>query len=150
MYEVLALDMVDPVTTESNNMWDILEVLGIEAARQFLLEEFTAVICADTFINKCHIALLADAMTYLGSISAMTRYGVHRNQSGPLTKSSFEECLEESSESGCIRRFGGYAGRVRCDHGRKTVASGDWVSANYTINLELSKYENDDQVYLIF
>ena len=100
LYEVLALDIVDNTRTVSNNMWEIYEIFGIDATREFLIEEFMKVISSDASINRRHMSLLVDIMTYIGSISSISRYGVHRNQSGPLTKSSFEECLENLLKAG--------------------------------------------------
>ena len=56
-------------------MWEIYEVLGIEATRQFLLEEYTDVVSSDgTFINSCHIELLVDIMTSFGSINSIRNW----------------------------------------------------------------------------
>ena len=49
-------------------MWEIYEIFGIEAARQSLIDEFMDVVSSDgTFINKRHILLLADIMTFSGT-----------------------------------------------------------------------------------
>jgi hypothetical protein len=84
----------------SNYLWEIYETLGVEATRAFLIDEFLGVISSDAYINRAHVALLVDTMLYTGSITSISRYGVIRNQSGPLTKCTFEEPLEHLLEAG--------------------------------------------------
>jgi DNA-directed RNA polymerase II subunit RPB1 len=89
--ELLALASVDECRTISNNVWDIYEVLGIEAARQFLIEEFMNILEG---INYCHPYLLVDRMTHAGSISSITRYTMKKDTCGPFGKASFEETMD--------------------------------------------------------
>ena len=61
----------------SNNMWDIYKNLGIEAVREFLIEEFKSVVSSDgTYIDMRHVMLLVDIMCHTGSISSISRYGI--------------------------------------------------------------------------
>ena len=90
--KLLALDIVDETKTLSNNVWDIFSVLGIEAARQFLIEEFMSILDG---INSCHPRLLVDRMTRSGNISSLTRYTMKKEEdSGVLGKASFEETMD--------------------------------------------------------
>jgi DNA-directed RNA polymerase beta' subunit len=99
--EIMGLDWIDPSTVYSNNMWDIYRVLGIEAVRAFLEEELKRVISSDgTFIHPCHMTLLIDFMTYQGMIISVSRYGMKKEQSSPLAKASFEECLDHFLTAG--------------------------------------------------
>jgi DNA-directed RNA polymerase II subunit RPB1 len=100
LYTLMSLPGVDVTRTRSNHMWEIYQVFGIEAARQFMLEEMTSVIASDSYLNKRHIQLLVDMMVYTGTITSVSRYGVHRNQSGPLSKSSFEESMDNFLKAG--------------------------------------------------
>ena len=87
--------------TISNNMWNIYETLGIEATREFLIDEFMNIVSADgTFINSCHIELLVDIMTFSGSITSISRYGMKNDQFGALAKASFEESLDNFLKAG--------------------------------------------------
>ena len=93
--EILSLPFVNPGSVMSTSMWDIYETMGIEAVREFLIEEFTKVVSSDgTFINECHILLLADIMTFHGIINSISRYGMKKEQTGVLSRSSFEESLD--------------------------------------------------------
>ena len=88
---LLACSIVDCARTTSNNVWDIYDVLGIEAVRAFLIEEFMAIMEG---INMCHAELLVDRMTHAGSISSITRYTMKKDESGPFGRASFEETME--------------------------------------------------------
>ena len=93
--ELLSLSFVQPETAKSNNMWEIYDIMGIEAVREFLIQEFTNVVSSDgTFINRCHVLLLVDLMTFHGSINSISRYGMKKEQIGVLSRSSFEESLD--------------------------------------------------------
>jgi len=98
--DTLSVGSVNPRQTQSNHMWDIYTVFGIEAVRQFLVEEFTRVVCLDSYIHQRHITLLADTMTYTGQLSSVNRHGVHRHQFSPFSKSSFEESFENFLKAG--------------------------------------------------
>lgn len=99
--EILSLPFVDIETVSSNNMWDIYNVMGIEATREFLIEEFTSVVSSDgTFINPAHVILLVDIMTYQGTINSVSRYGMKKEQMGVLSRSSFEESLDQFCNAG--------------------------------------------------
>jgi DNA-directed RNA polymerase beta' subunit len=115
--KLLSLDIVDNTRTLSNHMWEIYETLGIEATREFLIQEFINTISVDSYINKRHIELLVDVMLYTGSISSISRYGVHKNQSGALTKCSFEESLDQILKAGIYgeeENINGVSGAIIC------------------------------------
>ena len=94
---VLAHPRVDMVRTISNNVWDILHALGIEAARAYMIREFSTIMEG---INLCHIAILVDKMTFSGSISSISRYGMRRDDAGVLNRASFEETLDNLLNAG--------------------------------------------------
>ena len=101
LYGLFSHPLVDKKRTLCNNMWEIYAVFGIESARQFLIEEFMDVVTSDgTFVNSSHVELLVDLMTYTGSIISISRYGQKKVGSGPLSKASFEESLENFLKAG--------------------------------------------------
>jgi DNA-directed RNA polymerase II subunit RPB1 len=89
--KLLAIDIIDATRTISNNVWDIYEVLGVEAAREFLIQEFMSIMEG---INSCHACLLVDRMTFNGNIASITRYTMKKDDSGPFGKASFEETMD--------------------------------------------------------
>ncbi|KAL8303907.1 hypothetical protein RB597_004716 [Gaeumannomyces tritici] len=100
---VLAVDGVDRVRSGTNDLHQIVEMLGIEAARTALLGELTQVLAFDgSYVNHRHLALLVDVMTYRGSIAAVTRHGINRADTGALMRCSFEETVEILLEAASI------------------------------------------------
>jgi DNA-directed RNA polymerase II subunit RPB1 len=85
--------LLDPRRTSSNHISEIFEVLGIEAARQAIIDEIYSVILdSGSSISIRHIMLLADYMTCAGThILSVDRNGMKRTEAGPLAKCSFEE-----------------------------------------------------------
>ena len=88
--EIILQPYVDYKRTKSNNMWDNFEVLGIEGAHKYLLDEFGKIIK----VNKRHLDILIDSMTQPGKIMSVSRYGIDRKQVGPLAKACFEQPIE--------------------------------------------------------
>ena len=81
--------------TSSNNIPEINDVLGIEAARKKLLLEMREVYAGyDIRINYRQYSLLVDTMCHRGYIMAVSRTGINRiNSVGPLMRCSFEETV---------------------------------------------------------
>lgn len=89
--EVLELDFVDNERTISNDIHEIKEVLGIEAARQAIINEVFKVIEAQGLnVDRRHIKLVADTMCQNGEIKGITRFGVVNLKSSVLARASFE------------------------------------------------------------
>ncbi|KJE89904.1 polymerase II polypeptide A [Capsaspora owczarzaki ATCC 30864] len=86
---------VDVTRTVSNDIVEIMRVLGVEAVRQSLFKEMHAVYSLyGIYINYRHLALLCDVMTARGHIMAVTRHGINGLDTGPLMRCSFEETVE--------------------------------------------------------
>lgn len=92
---ILKLNFIDENSLKSTDMWGVYNLLGIEAARKFLMEELLQVVSSDgNFINTCHVSLLADSMTYSGTLNSISRYGIKKESKSILSKSTFEESLD--------------------------------------------------------
>ncbi|KAG2176195.1 hypothetical protein INT43_005429 [Umbelopsis isabellina] len=103
LQEVMCQEGVDPRKTYSNNTVEIMEVLGIEAARKALLKELRNVIEFDgSYVNYRHLALLCDVMTNRGHLMAITRHGINRAETGALMRCSFEETVEILMEASAV------------------------------------------------
>jgi intein/homing endonuclease len=93
--DVLALDYIDYKRTFSNDIIEIFNVFGIEAARQIIYNELVEVIEFDgTYINFHHLALLCDRMTSTSKLISIFRHGINNDNIGPIAKASFEETPE--------------------------------------------------------
>ena len=91
MKEVFKQDYVDKTRTTSNNIFEIMEFLGIEAGRQAIINEVYKVIENQGLnVDIRHIMLVADTMTFTGKVRGITRYGVVSEKSSVLARASFE------------------------------------------------------------
>ena len=89
--KVLELDFVDQARTVSNDIYEIAEVFGIEAARQAIIDEVFKVIEAQGLeVDIRHIMLVADTMCVSGGVKGITRYGVVSEKASVLARASFE------------------------------------------------------------
>ena len=90
--DILIHPAVDPYETTSNNIWEIYEIFGIEAARRMLFKEISDVFeMSGSYVNSRHIALLVDVITNRGGLMSIDRHGINKSDRGPLAKCSFEE-----------------------------------------------------------
>lgn len=88
-------DDIDPNHTVSNNMYEILALLGIEATRNFLIRGLIEVISYDNqYINPRHVMLLADFMTHQGMVTKITYSGIKKQPIGAFAQASFERAMD--------------------------------------------------------
>jgi DNA-directed RNA polymerase II subunit RPB1 len=91
LLEVLALDFIDNNRTFCNDIKEVFDVLGIEAARQVIYNEFVDVMeFSDVYINYHHLSLLCDRMTSTKGMVSIFRSGILNDDIGPISKSTFE------------------------------------------------------------
>lgn len=89
--KVLELSEVDSTRTVSNNIFEIESVLGIEAARQAIIDEVYKVIENQGLnVDIRHLMLVADTMCNTGGVKGITRYGVVKEKASVLARASFE------------------------------------------------------------
>ena len=89
--DVLQLEEVDAYRTTTNNIFEIEQVLGVEAARQSIVNEIFKVIESQGLnVDVRHIMLVADTMCVSGTLKGITRYGVVSEKSSVLARASFE------------------------------------------------------------
>src|SRR5690606_11412565 len=98
--EVFKLPFVDVYRTRTNEISDVQKVLGIEAARQAIMDEVYDVVAAQGLkIDMRHIMLVADTMCSSGTIKGITRYGVVSDKSSVLARMSFEPPIKHLIEA---------------------------------------------------
>jgi DNA-directed RNA polymerase subunit A" len=89
--KILEFEFVDTVRTATNDIFEIAKTLGIEAARQAIVDEVYKVIEAQGLgVDIRHIMLIADTICASGEIKGVTRYGVVSEKNSVLAKASFE------------------------------------------------------------
>ena len=100
LIQVLGHPCVDSRRTITNDVHDVYTVLGIEAARQVLINEMRTVL-DNTPLNHRHISLLTDTMSNRGFFMSIDRHGINnRGELGPLAKCSFEQTTDMLIKAG--------------------------------------------------
>ena len=89
--DVLVLKEVDGTRTTSNDVFEVSGILGVEAARQVILNEVNKVIEAQGLnVDIRHVMLVADTMCFSGFVKGITRYGIVSEKASVLARASFE------------------------------------------------------------
>jgi DNA-directed RNA polymerase subunit A" len=92
--EVLALPEVDHTRTTCNNIKEIENVLGIEAARESVLREAKKVLDDQGLdVDIRHLMLVADLMSSDGTIKAIGRQGISGEKTSVFARAAFEETV---------------------------------------------------------
>ena len=93
--EILKIPEVDKTRTITNDIFEIAKVLGIEAARNAIIDESLAVFNQQGLtLDIRHLMLVSDVMTNEGMVKGIGRYGVSGEKSSVLARASFEVALK--------------------------------------------------------
>jgi DNA-directed RNA polymerase subunit A" len=89
--KVMQFEGVDPTRIKTNNINEIGEVLGIEAARNAIINEATDTLREQGLsVDVRHIMLVADIMTVDGELKQIGRHGVSGEKASVLARAAFE------------------------------------------------------------
>ena len=101
LQEIMTNEYVDFTKCFSNDILEMQKYLGIEAARNILLQEMYDVVdSAGEYVNLRHLQLDVDLMTCRGNIMPTSRQGINKGDNGPLAKMSFEDTTEQIMKAG--------------------------------------------------
>ncbi len=90
--KILREDGVDVARTKTNDIYQVYEVLGVEAARNVILQEAKETLDEQGLdVDIRHLMLLSDMMTFDGTIKDIGRYGVSGKKASVLARANFEE-----------------------------------------------------------
>ncbi|MCZ7404748.1 MAG: DNA-directed RNA polymerase subunit A'' [Candidatus Methanoperedens sp.] len=99
--EVLAIEGVDATRTRTNNVNEIFEVMGIEAARAALIHEATETLREQGLtVDVRHIMLVSDIMTVDGDVKPIGRHGISGEKASVLARAAFEVTVNHLLDSG--------------------------------------------------
>lgn len=104
LLDVLAFEGVDATRTSTNDIVEIFSVFGIEGARRALFVMIRNLINDAQFCSSRHYMVLADCMTFRGTLMAINRHGINRVSAGPMLRASFEESVEILFEAALFGR----------------------------------------------
>ncbi|CAD7769705.1 DNA-directed RNA polymerase subunit A'' [Candidatus Methanoperedenaceae archaeon GB50] len=98
--KVLQIEGVDPTRTRTNNILEMAEVLGIEAARQSIIDEIMGTLREQGLdVDIRHIMLVADIMTCDGEVKQIGRHGISGEKASVLARAAFEITVNNLLES---------------------------------------------------
>lgn len=89
--KVVAVDGIDLTRITTNNVYEIWQTLGIEAARTALIKEITNTLEEQGLeVDTRHIMLVADLMTSKGYLQQIGRHGIAGTKTSVLARAAFE------------------------------------------------------------
>ncbi|PHT34474.1 DNA-directed RNA polymerase III subunit RPC1 [Capsicum baccatum] len=92
---VMGTEGIDGRNTKNNDIMEVKQTLGIEAARVSIIDEINYTMSSHGMtIDLWHMMLLADLMTYNGDVLGITRHGVQKMKDSVLMLASFEKTTD--------------------------------------------------------
>jgi DNA-directed RNA polymerase subunit A" len=92
---------VDPTKVFTNNIHEVAAVLGIEAARNVIINETMKVLEEQGLdVDVRHVMLVADLMTATGRVRQIGRHGVSGEKESVLARAAFEVTTKQLLEAG--------------------------------------------------
>ncbi len=100
---VMELKDVDYTRTKTNDIIEISQVLGVEAAREAIIEESTSTLHnAGLNTDIRHLMLVSDMMTFSGNVEAIGRHGISGKKASVLARAAFEITSKHLLNAGLI------------------------------------------------
>jgi len=94
---------IDRARTYTNNITEIHQYLGVEAARQAIINELVLTLqIARLDVDVRHLVTVADVMTSEGEVRAIGRHGVSGNKHSILARAAFEVTVNHLLRAGII------------------------------------------------
>jgi DNA-directed RNA polymerase subunit A' len=89
--KIIAIDGIDTSRITTNNVYEVWQTLGIEAARNALIKEITNTLEEQGLeVDMRHIMLVADLMTSKGHLQQIGRHGIAGTKTSVLARAAFE------------------------------------------------------------
>jgi len=89
--KVLEVYGIDPARTTTNHIHETAKTLGIEAARNVIIQEAMGVLEEQGLdVDIRHVMLVADIMTATGEVRQIGRHGISGEKSSVLARAAFE------------------------------------------------------------
>ena len=97
------IEAIDRNRTYTNNIIEIYDQLGIEAARQAIVDELKGTLDgARLEVDDRHLLVVADVMTSEGEVRAIGRHGVSGTKHSILARAAFEVTVNHLLKAGII------------------------------------------------
>jgi DNA-directed RNA polymerase subunit A" len=99
--KVLEVDGVDKTRTTTNNIGEIYDVFGVEAARNAIIKEAMDTLREQGLaVNVRHIMLVADIMTCDGEVKQIGRHGISGEKASVFARAAFEVTVNHLLDAG--------------------------------------------------
>jgi DNA-directed RNA polymerase subunit A" len=99
--KVLEVDGVDISRTYTNNIGEIYEVFGIEAARNAIIKEATSTLGEQGLtVDIRHIMLVSDIMCCDGEVKQIGRHGISGEKASVFARAAFEVTVNHLLDAG--------------------------------------------------
>jgi len=106
LFDLLAMRNTIAKLTTSNDIHQVLHTLGIEAARQTIVNEILSVLKdGGVSMNPRHVQLLANMMTAHGYLVSADRYGMSKTDTGPWSRATFEETTTQITNAAIYSEY---------------------------------------------
>ncbi len=93
--KVRRMEGVDFSRTTTNNISEIVDVFGIEAARNVIIKEMMDTLEEQGLdVDARHVTLIADAMTMDGEVKSIGRHGLAGGKVSALSRAAFEVTVD--------------------------------------------------------
>ncbi|KAJ3391532.1 hypothetical protein HDU92_008981 [Lobulomyces angularis] len=93
--EVMNIDGIDGIRAKTNHTLELHKVLGVEAARESIISEIIHTMESHGMtIDRRHVMLMADLMSFKGEILGITRFGIAKMKDSVLMLASFEKTTD--------------------------------------------------------
>ncbi|MCL4383086.1 hypothetical protein M1278_00400 [Candidatus Marsarchaeota archaeon] len=93
--EVIKLEGVDKSRCYCNDPFEVLNIYGVEAARNTILNEIKTVLDEENItVSVRHMSLLADTMTFYGLIKSVGRKGIAGKKESVFARAAYEETVK--------------------------------------------------------
>jgi DNA-directed RNA polymerase subunit A' len=94
--DIMSFKGVDANKVLTNDVYEISQILGIEAARSLVVNEINKVIGSQGLaVDGKHAMLVADTMTSSGTVKGITRMGIISDKNSILARASFETPVKQ-------------------------------------------------------
>lgn len=93
--KVLGIKEVDETKSITNSIYEVVKILGVEAARSVIISEAMKTMQEQGLdVDIRHVMLVGDIMTFTGEVKSIGRYGVAGAKSSILARAAFEETIK--------------------------------------------------------
>ena len=141
LLDIMKTDGIDYKHCSSNNIGEILNILGIEAARKSIIYELEYTFAGHSiYVDKRHLGIISDLMTFKGTVHGFQRFGMIKMKDSVFMHSSFERTNDILFDAGIYGKVENLRGVSESIIVGKTVPIGTGV---FKLYMDRKKFNED-------